>query len=65
MDSAQISQKFLSLSEQGVESVKALLPKDESERFVIFVETIRVLDYWTVFQELLPEEKQLLTPTEW
>lgn len=59
MDSAQISQKFLSLSEQGLESVKALLPKDESERFVIFVETIRVLDYWTVFQELLPEEKQL------
>lgn len=61
MDSTEISQKFLSLSKQGIESIQALLPKDESQRFVIFVETIRVLDYWSVFQDLLPEKMRLPT----
>lgn len=59
MDNMQIAQKLLSLSEQGVESVRVMLPKDEAQRFVIFAETIRVLDYWFVFQDILPEEKRL------
>lgn len=59
MDSTEISQKFLSLSKQSVESIQALLPEDDDQRFVLFVETVRVLDYWFVFQELLPEKMRL------
>lgn len=59
MESSEISQKFLSLSKRNVESIQALLPEDEDQRFVLFVETIRVLDYWFLFQELLPKDMRL------
>src|SRR5262245_44423036 len=47
---------FAALARQELEDVLSIMPSDPIHRFVIFTETTRVLDYWTVFRNLLPAE---------
>jgi len=55
-------QAFHSLAEKELAACISVVPPDPNERFVLFMETLRVIDYWTVFQSLGPEEKRLSEP---
>lgn len=51
--------KFAEMAEQELQKVLAIMPSEPVNRSAIFTETARVLDYWSVFQLLLPGEKRL------
>lgn len=50
---------FCSMAAEELEFALSKLPQDPVDRFVLFTETLRVLDYWSVFQFLLPESHRL------
>lgn len=55
-------QIFAEMAKQELEEVLSVMPSDPMQKFVIFIETVRVLDYWSVFQNLLPKENRLSGP---
>lgn len=57
-----MSQAFAEMANKELEEALSVLPSDPMQKFVIFTETVRVIDYWSVFQRLLPKEKRLSEP---
>ena len=52
-------QELSALTTSELEKVWESLPRGTAKRLGLLIETLRVLDYWTLFQELLPAEKRL------
>lgn len=50
---------FMELSERELEEVLSLLPECEDKKFLLFIEVVRVVDYWSVMRDLLPEGKTM------
>lgn len=57
-----VSRQFCALADKELASVLSLLPSDPDHRNAILVETTRLIDYWSVFQGLLPKEQRLADP---
>lgn len=55
-------EKILELSNKELEGALSVIPEDDLSRFVLFTEAMRVLDYWSVFKDMLPPEKSLSPP---
>lgn len=51
--------KFAEMAKLELEVALSRIPSDPTHKFVLFTETLRVLDYWAVFQQLLPKEHRL------
>lgn len=51
--------KFAEMAKQELEEALSIIPSDTMQKFLIFTETVRVLDYWSVLFPLLPKEKRL------
>lgn len=47
------------MSRQQLAGALARLPSDPLDKTEVFIETVRAIDYWSVFQHLLPPEKRL------
>lgn len=48
-----------SIAEQELSLILDRMPSDPIEKTVCFTEVLRVIDYWSVFQTILPEERRL------
>lgn len=55
----KLCEKLRHLAKRELEAARSVIPTDPLSRFLLFVETLRVIDYWSVFQTLLPEEHRL------
>lgn len=62
MDSKEAASVFRELADREEDSVDSVLPTDPIQRFLIFTEATRVLDYQTIMQPFLSEEKRLKVP---
>jgi hypothetical protein len=62
MNPRLLSEELSRLATKELETVLRWLPGDRYERFTIFMDATRMIDYWTVFQELLPEDRRLAEP---
>ncbi len=58
----KVHNKFAEMAKQILEEALSRTPSEPLHKSILFIETIRVLDYWTVFQTLLPKEKRLSGP---
>jgi hypothetical protein len=54
--------KFEEMAEKVLKEAISVIPSDPMLKFIIFTETTRVLDFWYVFQHLLPKENRLPVP---
>ena len=50
---------FRCLAERELDVVRQSIPNDPNHRFAVFLEVVRLLDYWTVIQSFGPPEKRL------
>ncbi|MBB3140503.1 hypothetical protein [Halomonas organivorans] len=57
-----MSDKILELSKKELQGALSVLPKDDLNKFVLFTEIMRILDYWSVFKDILPSENSLSAP---
>ncbi|MGL6488971.1 hypothetical protein ACSZNF_19040 [Aeromonas hydrophila] len=57
-----MKEKILELSRKELDGALSVIPIDDLEKFVLFTEMMRVIDYWSVFKPLLPPNKCLSTP---
>ena len=58
-DNYSIPNIFRSLADQELASVVAHIRSEPNQQFVLFTEALRVMDYWTVFQSVLPLKEKL------
>ncbi|WP_028467966.1 hypothetical protein [Neptunomonas japonica] len=54
--------KILDLSKNELDGALSALPKDDLNKFILFTETMRILDYWSVFRDILPNKYSLSIP---
>lgn len=57
-----MNEKILELSEKELKGALSVIPEDDLNRFCLFTEVMRVLDYWSIFKDLLPSSKSLSAP---
>jgi hypothetical protein len=50
---------FKSLAEKEEAHIASIIPRDEDSRFALFLEALRAIDYWTVFQSHARQEQRL------
>lgn len=55
----KIARELTSLADSELARISGMLPTDASHRFVIYMQALRQMDYWSVFQLLLPKESRL------
>lgn len=62
-------EKFQALAEQQLSTLLSKLPDNPGSRFVLFLEALRILDYRTIVEPSVPEERrispQLLSIMRW
>lgn len=57
-----MEQFFSELADKELKKIISKLPEDSVEKTVLFTEIMRVFSYWSIFQNLLPEEKRFPKP---
>jgi len=57
-----ISNKLNELSDIMLNDVLAKLPKDNKSKFIIFLEIVRNIDYWSVHQKRVPKSQSISLP---
>lgn len=55
----EIAKEFNALADSELVRISRMLPRDATSRLVIYTQALRQLDYWSVFQLLLPKESRL------
>ena len=51
-----MNDEILEISGQELKAVLSILPKDDLSKIALFIDILRVIDYWTVFKPILPEK---------
>jgi hypothetical protein len=62
MANESLCSELRSFAAKEAEDAKAALPLEPNFRFALFVETLRAIDYWTVFQQILTKDEKLSHP---
>lgn len=57
-----MNDEILDISDQELQAVLSILPKDNLSKSALLIDILRVIDYWTVFKPLLPEKEGLAKP---
>jgi hypothetical protein len=54
-----MNQLFADMAKQELEEALSVVPSDPIQKFVLFAELVRVIDYWSFYQPLLPKENRI------
>lgn len=59
MTNDQVARELDSLADVELDRVVQVLPPEASQRFVVYTEVLRQIDYWSVFRQFMPQDVRL------